>query len=223
MDDREAVSNPSTGHCWCHWGHASGLWLIPSEQCNQTVSVQCQVQDFLKGDHGKHVVQTHRQRSQYANWPHWCGSPKTGTPTISFSVMLFEQWHFNVAWPTERRCPRWLLLISNTCMHRIHFWPGLCPGPRWNSLRCSPGLRSWMAEHPLPTILSLDAFSDSILAPAVVGASVLAELFKIPSAATAQAYNVGLGAEPTGGRWDQGAYVNAICPFSYKTGQKLTI
>ena len=37
---------------------------------------------------------------------------------------------------TEKAVPDGFFLTSN--MHKIHFRPGLCPEPRWESLQCSP-------------------------------------------------------------------------------------
>jgi len=41
----------------------------------------------------------------------------------------------------------------------ISFRPGLCPGPCWESLQCSPWSPSWLGGgNPLPIFHPLDAF-----------------------------------------------------------------
>jgi len=40
-------------------------------------------------------------------------------------------------WPTnQNHCHQWL--SDSRKMHKLCFWPGLCPEPLWGSLRCSP-------------------------------------------------------------------------------------
>ena len=56
---------------------------------------------------------------------------------------------------TENGVPDGFFLTSN--MHKIHFRPGLCPGPRWRNLRRSPGpLVTWCGGIP-PHVSSLSA------------------------------------------------------------------
>jgi len=48
--------------------------------------------------------------------------------------------HFTVKHSTQNiqnYCQKWL--SDSFKVHQIHFRPGLCPGPHWGSLRCSPG------------------------------------------------------------------------------------
>ena len=47
--------------------------------------------------------------------------------------------------------------------------PGLCPGPRWGSLRCFPRPPSRLGRgHPSPDSTPLSAFGASILSPSVL-------------------------------------------------------
>jgi len=51
-------------------------------------------------------------------------------------------------------------------MHKIRFRPGLCPGPRMGSLRCSPRPSTQLGRGtPLPIPHPLDAFGVSVSTP----------------------------------------------------------
>ena len=70
-----------------------------------------------------------------------------------FAVFLSDGKAPQMSWGPGKLSPlpplRWLFFLTSN-MHKIHFWPGLCPGPCWGSLRRSSILLvGWWGDMPL--------------------------------------------------------------------------
>ena len=63
-------------------------------------------------------------------------------------------------------------VFSSSKCTKIRFWPGLCPGPHWGSLRHSPDpLVGWGGGYPLPILLPARRSNSVSMAPRLSGPS----------------------------------------------------